>query len=201
MHTDLPKYLLTALRCWNSKLFLGMSWKPFLEITAKMDLIFQNSSLLLFLSLSSFSPHVAGCHQLGLRVGSSTIEGGAPCVCSKGCFGLCLPREQNRGSCQKNQREVWKLAVSSNCGVKHSHEVQTSRMLLGIAWMSCILFQWKQQIYTSSVGDGSQGGTHEPQRAGHQFSCCGWLKETEMYIAVASDARIQAALQTQSTLP
>jgi len=38
------------------------------------------------------------------------------------------------------------------------------------------------------VGDSSQGGTHELQRTGHQFSCCGWLEETEMYIAVASDA-------------
>lgn len=199
MHTHLPKYLLTALRCWNSKLFLGTSWKPFLEITTKMDFIFSKFFSISFSFPPFFFPHIAGCHQLGLPVGSSMIDGDAPRVCSKGCFGLCLPREQNRGSCQRNQSGVWKLAVSNNCGVKHSHEVQTSRMLLGIACMSCILFQWKQQIYTSSVGDSSQGGK-QSQRTGHQFSCSGWLKETEMYIAAAPDARMQAALQTQSTL-
>lgn len=177
-----------------------MSCKPVLENTAKMDFIFSQFYFSFFPSFFFFF-HIAGCHQLGLPVGNSVRGGDAPRVCSKGCFGLCLSREQNRGSCQKNQSEVRKLAASNNCGVKHSHEVQTSRMLLGIAWMSCILFQWKQQIYTSGMGDSSQGGAHESQRTGHQFSCRGWLKETEMYIAVASDARMQAALQTPSVLP
>lgn len=56
-NTLLTKCLLTALRCWNSKLFHGISWNPFLEIRAQMDFFFFSPKVFFyFFFFPSFFP-------------------------------------------------------------------------------------------------------------------------------------------------